>query len=97
MEEDIKELKDCFIIHCIGEIDKNSYDYIIKKFEQLESKALNMHVVSKAFNNKHTPNYDIEKCTCKEHFFKSDSVRMENEPEAIKHFINDILVCYFKH
>lgn len=45
MKDDLKELKDCFTIHCLGEIDEKSYNFLIKKIERLENKALNMHIV----------------------------------------------------
>ena len=56
-----------------------------------------MRIVGYTFNDKHTANHDRKKCNCQELAFKVDSLRIENEPEAESHFVNDRLVCWFKH
>ena len=54
-------------------------------------------IVSSTFNDKPTYNTERRKCTCKELAFEVDSLKIETHPEAEQHFINDRLVCYFKH
>ena len=58
MKDDLKELKDCFTIHCLGEIDEKSYNFLIKKIERLENKALNMHIVGCTLKDNKIPTYE---------------------------------------
>ena len=79
MKDDLKELKDWVTIHCLGSISDESYNFLIKKIERLEAKALNMHVVgvrSEQLGCKH-----IMSRTPKEH--QEDKCRLCGKPYQV--------------
>lgn len=45
MKDDLKDLKDCFTIHCLGSISDESYNFILKKIERLENMILPKPVI----------------------------------------------------
>ena len=62
MIDDLKELKDCVTIHCLGSISEESYNFLIKKIERLEDKALNMHVVGSTFYCQDEDDNPLRRC-----------------------------------
>jgi len=72
-------------------------DLMIEFAKYYHTEQLKLCEVSYQFNEKHTANHDRKKCNCQELAFKVDSLKIENDPEAEQHLINDRLVCYFKH